>query len=788
MKTRTGKLGRRSHQLRASVVVPLLLVGAASSTALADAASDASAPVSNTVGASGAGDDLGEIVVTAERRQTDIQKTPLAISVVSAQTLDKSFVNDVASLNGTVPSLETTKTSGFENIVTIRGVGSETPEEAPTTVPGVSLYIDGVYISNTVSLDQTLFDIDHLEVLRGPQGALYGQSSTGGTINIVTKQPELNQFSGYGDFSVGNYKLTRERLELNLPIGDTLAVRISGQRYDHEGFTNDTAIPGFREDDAHDTSAKAAVLWHPTDDFTATVTGQWYHAGNHGAAQKNINDPDPDPWSIDQDYPSNFELTTALYHLNLQYDLPYFSIRSVTADQYLKNLQQEDSSRSSFDLIGSYDDVAAWNTTLHNWSEELDLVSKPGGPVDWVLGGFFLRQTSEQFVAEFECNPSATVVCTGNPDVAVLPNIETVVPPNLAYGNDSQVLRKSYSLFGQATWHVTSRFRLTGGYRWNEDTYAQNSFNFSAFGKSTVDHSTLNRVPTFRGEGDFDLTPDNMLYASVARGYKPGGVNGFYGQVVVPSIFEPETNTAFEIGAKNFLLDRSLRLNVDGFYYIYKNMQYIEADPVPFDAGITNIPQVHIFGAEGELSYLAMHNHLNINANLSVEDGKVGAGFRTIDSTVTNAIENTSSFTSPCAFGGAYYNPACWAAVIAGARNIGGNVPPAMPKFSGSLNASYIFDIPTGTLTPRAELIYRGSEWARVFNEPALDYIGAYALVNFSVRYALAGTGLQMQLAGTNLANRDGVNSRYTDPFGTGQTSQQYVAPRQVIFTIGYAF
>ncbi len=217
-------------------------------------------------------------------------------------------------------------------------------------------------------------------------------------------------------------------------------------------------------------------------------------------------------------------------------------------------------------------------------------------------------------------------------------------------------------------------------------------------------------------------------------------------------------------------------------------MQYIEADPFPFDAGITNIPQVHIYGAEGELSYLAMHNRLSINANLAVEDGKVGAGFKTIDSTVTNAIENTTSFTSPCAFGGAFYNPACWAAVIAASKNIGGNVPPAMPKFSGSLNASYIFDIPTGTLTPRAELIYRGSEWARIFNEPALDYIGAYALINVSVRYALANTGLQMQLAGTNLAKRAGINSRYTDPFGTGQTSQQFVAPRQVIFTIGYAF
>ena len=236
MTMRTGIFNRTAHQMRATMLLPLLLAGAISPAAQADATSD-------SANAGSGNEQLGEIVVTAERRETDIQKTPLAISVVSAQSLDKSFVNDVSGLNSTVPSFQATKTSGFENIVTIRGVGSETPEEAPTTVPGVSLFLDGVYVSNTVSLDQTLFDIDHIEVLRGPQGALYGQSSTGGVINVVTKKPVLDQFSGYGDFSVGNYKLTRERAELNLPMGETLAFRVSAQRYDHEGFTTVTRFP-----------------------------------------------------------------------------------------------------------------------------------------------------------------------------------------------------------------------------------------------------------------------------------------------------------------------------------------------------------------------------------------------------------------------------------------------------------------------------------------------------------------------------------------------------------------
>ena len=168
---------------------------------------------------------VGEVVVTAERRSEDIQRTPLALTAVAAQTLDKTFVNDISGLNALVPSLESTKTAGFENIVTIRGIGSETPENDLTTVPGVSLFVDGVYMVNTISIEQTLFDVDHIEVLRGPQGALYGQSSTGGAINIISNQPKLGEFGGMMDFSAGNYALTRERIALNLPLSDTVALR-----------------------------------------------------------------------------------------------------------------------------------------------------------------------------------------------------------------------------------------------------------------------------------------------------------------------------------------------------------------------------------------------------------------------------------------------------------------------------------------------------------------------------------------------------------------------------------
>ena len=731
--------------------------------------------MATTIG--GAETRLDEIVVTAERRATDIQKTPAAITALPGVTLDKSFVTDVTGLNGRVPSLQSTKQSGFENIITIRGIGSETPENDLTTVPGVSLFEDGVYLVNTISLSQALFDVSRIEVLRGPQGALYGQSSIGGAINIVTEQPSLRVFSGATDVSAGTYSLVRARGWLNVPIGDTLALRISAQHFSHDGFTQNLAIPGFREDDADNTATKAALLWKPGDRFSATLTGRWYRSDENGQAQKNVNDPEPSPWRIYQDFPSKSELTAQLYHLNLQYDFDAFSVRSVSAYQGLSSKLAEDSSRSAISLLGAYDDVARYNTHVSNYTEEFDVLSKPGAAFDWIVGGFYLHQTSNQIIVEYEGQGT-------NPILSIPANVETMPPGNLAYGNDAVVRRESESVFAQATLHLTPRLRLTGGGRYNHDSYANRSFNFheAAFGPpSTVTNSASDNVGAFRGEIDYDASPDNLLYASINRGYKPGGVNGAYGQLLIPTTFRHETNTAYEVGAKNSVFDHALRLNVAGFYYVYNDMQYIETDPVPFDAGISNIPSVHIYGVEAEGHYVGAGDRLRINVSLALETGHVQAQYKTIDSTVANAIEQTGA----CYFG---FNPACYPQVLAAAKDIGGARPPAMPTVSGSVNAAYTFETPVGALTPRVELVYRGSEFARIFNEPALDRVPAYTETNLNLDFAPRNSRLRLSVTATNVGNVAGINSKYIDPYGTAQTSLQYIAPRQVIVTVGYGF
>src|SRR5665213_1904153 len=755
---------------RCRTFIPTFVLGALVWSAM-PAHAQTAAGESATSEAGENGNAIAEIVVTAERRATDIQKTPLAITALSQDTLDKSNIVDAAGLNGYVPSLNVTRSGGFETVVTIRGVGSQTPENQPATGPGVSLFIDGVYVADDIAMDQSFFDLDNVEVLRGPQGALYGVSSTGGAINLVTKQPELGKFGGSGDVSLGNYNYHRERAELNIPMGDTFAVRVSGQKLDHDGYSTDTLAPGYKLDDAHDTSSKIAMKWEPTGNFSATLTGQWYLAQDNGAAQKSVNDPNPDPRVLTQDFLPKFDLATQLYHLNLKWDSPWFSISSVSAYQGLQNDLALNATFTTFDAFPDYyDDVPEWTTKVKSYSEELDFLSPNGSKLNWIGGIFLERSTTDTFVIEYEGT-------TPNPDLSVPSNVEQVPPPNLAYGNSTDDVRTSIEPFFQATYPILDSLRATVGGRYNYESHKHHNINFNEFGDNSINMASVvnntfeTHVPTWRAELEYDVTPDSMVYGSFSRGYKPGGVNGNPATALVPLTFQPETNTAFELGSKNFLFDKTLRANVAAFYYLYKNMQYIETDPIPFDQGMANIPSIHIWGAEAEVSYLALQNRLHLNANLTAESGSVQGSTRTLDSTVVNPFYNAPV----CAFGGQYYNPACWAAIIAGARNIEGNQPPDMPRVSGSANISYDFKIPSGTLSPRLEYVYRGSLWARIFNEPSVDRVGAYNLWNVNLSYVPDGSNFMVALTATNLANTAGVNSRYTSPYEAGVTSLEYI-------------
>ena len=390
--------------------------------------------------------------------------------------------------------------------------------------------------------------------------------------------------------------------------------------------------------------------------------------------------------------------------------------------------------------------------------------------------------------------PNPIIDPATDPSIVAVPlGIESApYPDNLSYGNLTHAARQGYAGFGRATYHVTPKLSLTVGVRVNHDSYTNQSFNFSQFGPSTVSHGFNDTVPTGRVEADYQLTPVNLVYASASRGYKPGGVNGKNGQAVVPETFHDETNTAFEVGSKSNFLDRQLRLNVAAFYYLYRNMQYIEYDPVPFDSGISNIPSIHEYGVEAETSFQSRDHHLHLDGSVALENGIVQGNYKTINSTVANAVEGTYSY--PC-FDWAH-DRLLW-------RSRGGLYRRRRGRcgeHKGQVPARHAERSPARSRPPTTSTrALRRADAARPVRLPR-QRVGAH------LQRARAGSGarlwrhqlqpglhpdrheLRLSLTATNAFNVDGVNSKYTDPYGTGQTSQQYIPPRQIIGTVAYRF
>ena len=260
-----------------------------------------------------AGDDdsvrnMNQITVYGEKRETTLQDAPIALSAITSDILDQAGITDPSQLNGYVPGLMITKSGGSERIVTIRGVGQQTPENF-ATIPGVSFHVDGAFLPNSIALNMGFFDVDRIEVLRGPQGTVFGQSSTGGSINIITKQPTLDEYKGTFKATLGDYNYVQGFASYNVPIGETAAIRGSIQQTSHDGYATATSVDGGYElDDADNEHYRIAGLWEPTDKLSTTLSYTLYNDKHNGGALKNLEDPNPDIRELTQDFPAKFRL------------------------------------------------------------------------------------------------------------------------------------------------------------------------------------------------------------------------------------------------------------------------------------------------------------------------------------------------------------------------------------------------------------------------------------------------------------------------------------------------
>jgi iron complex outermembrane receptor protein len=530
--------------------------------------------------------ELTEIVVTAQKRAEDLQKIPAAISAETGNVLVEQGVTDVRGLGQLFPAIELGQDYIYTQI-DIRGVGAN--NDAPALDPAIAFNIDGVYQSRDYGTYGAFYDIDRVEVLRGPQGTLYGRNATGGSINLVTNKP-VDTFEAAADLDLGNYDSKRAFGMLNVPVTDELAVRGAVQYSAHDGYLSS----GFNDQDSM--AGRLQALFKPNSDISLLVGGDFFYDHSLGAHTLiglpfvMPSNPYFDP-ATSGGYFSDFKSWS--FHSQLDWNLGGAILTDILA---FKRVDID----TTDPVVGVF---ATTVSTDKSYSNELRLASvvDPKNPWSWVAGIYLFKETD--YVYQDYFNPYFSSI-TINPDIA----------------------EKSGALFGQATYAIRDGLRLTAGLRYSDDTKTANGqdqtfipeFSFPVANVPDVFGQTWHHVDWKVGI-DTDLTPTSLLYANVATGYLEGGFNLGSTVGLLPN-FQPEKLLAYTVGSKNRFDDNRFQLNVEAFYYDYKDYivsEYLTAGAAAGDFALYNAEKTQIYGAEIETQFLATQRDL-LTVNLAL--------------------------------------------------------------------------------------------------------------------------------------------------------------------------
>jgi iron complex outermembrane receptor protein len=802
---------------------PRRMVGTALSVLLAltgAVAQRVTAETANAVASSSDASDadtLQEIRVVAQKQNIDLQKAPVAITALSGDSLAQLNIVNPIDLNGQVPGLVITSSEGYNRSVSIRGIGFNVPQD-DSAQTSVSYHEDGIYIAFPVALDSGFLDVDHIEVLRGPQGTVFGQNAIGGTINVISKQPTFDGITGFADAQFGSYALVHTSAAVNVPFSSTFAIRAAfDQNYQH-GYVNATEVPGgnYPLNNSNTVHGRIQALWQTTDELSILLRAEYAQAREHEGQGKNIDDPDPNPWNESSDWPGRLIYNQQLAAGTVTYNFSGATLKLLSSYQEVNHhgsVNEDGLSLAITDPIFEPHDVEYFEHNSKSITEEINLSSKPGGVLDWIVGGFYLKSRTtvaydqyNLFVGDPTLNgdPSPNLL-----NVPLNPNtptgqfiINTIYAGQLYFANVGSEGRASESIYGQASYHFTDALRLTAGLRYTHDynsTYFDDFYNLF-YPNTAIFVSQSEDKTTYRVALDYDLTPANLLYGSISTGFKPGGGNISNSPLVVPFQFQPETITAYEIGSKNSFFEKKLNVNLAAFVYQDKNMQFQAEDLINFQGGVDNIPHVEIHGIEGEVAAL-LPLGFRLDSNFTWEKGRITSHFDALDNVSGLAANEAFINSTPnglCVFYGCngvtgvgfngVGSPALNALRSAAYRDVYGNAPPSLPQLIATLNLSQTSTFPGGSsLLSRVGVQYRDDYADTIFGKSPIYTAPPYTMVNLFFDYTLLPKTLDFSLAINNVADRAAVVSRFTNQFG-GETTQVYAAPREFVVGVHYSF
>ena len=730
---------------------------------------------------------IEEMIVTAEKRSESLQDLSQAVTALSFGDIDNRGIDSFVDLSGIAPGVTVAKNEGFKTVIAIRGIGNEANQNAIAN-PSVSYHLDGIYVASPYALHTDFLDVERIEVLRGPQGTLFGQNSTGGAINVVTAAPDTGAFSGNADVSFGNYNLLRARGALNLPLGDRLALRVSAASHRHDGFSRNVVLD--RElDQADSLFGRARLLWTPTDGLRFHLTAQIHDEDTNGAAQKGILDPTPDPRELAQDSANSFELSTRLYSLVAEWDLPNFTAKSLTSYQDDEIAVVRDNDRNDlaslppFTLVPSVFDPEI--NRQKTFTQELNLISAQPlwGKLDWVAGVFYLDTEVDILIREY-----LDFGFDGRFDPVSVAQVRSFAFGDYGFISDSKPERDSFSIYGQGTYNIGYRTRLVAGLRYTHDEVYSEVTNFFGRAGTEVLETKASQV-TGRVVLEQDLGDDTMVYASYTRGFKPGGSNLTFGRenliapILVRQTFAEETVQAWEAGVKAHLANDRYRVNAAVFFYDYENLQYQATDPEVFEGGVGNVPGSDVYGAEVE-AFGFLTDKITIDARLSWLETKITKSHLALDNVLSEAATNAL-----LAQGAFLFGPEIQRARAAAISDVKGNQLPKTPQFTADVMLHYRERLGRwGEFEGSLQYTYRDGFQHRVFNNPVTDQVPSHSLLNLTLSLRPDLHSWRLDFIVTNLTDKDGINARFTDVFGVGATSDELIAPRQYRVRVGLEF
>ncbi len=743
-----------------------------------------------------------DVIVTAEKRNESLQDVSQAVTALTTAEIEVKGLDSIVDLTSIVPGVTVAKNEGYKTIISVRGVGNETNQNA-IAAPSVAYHIDGIFIASPFSLQTDFIGIDRIEVLRGPQGTLFGQNSTGGAINVVTKAPSLDESFSSGSLTVGDYNMTKFSGSASGPIFENVAATFSFTKTKRDGFSTNV-FNGQDLDDDDSYSVRNDYFIDLDDSSSLRIFGQYANIDSNGSAMKGLDDTTVGARNLKQDSLSELKLTSSVLAAIYEKDLGFANLKVLTSSQSDSISVRRDNDRHFYqDAAPSLTGVSTYQRSEYRYETsdvktktfELNLISNEpliDGKLDWTVGAFYMDHEIENHIREYLDEYDSTANAAGQDGILKYVCGEPFADPNYcvdsanlgfgAYGNAAELgfvtdafpERRSLSIFGQTTYSFDNDLRLISGFRYTRDNFltdVSNFFGIELYQEDDTDEETSGRLTL-----EYDLDADSMVYLSQTRGFKPGGTNLTFGAsgdgtpaMVLPT-FKSETLDSTEIGFKTEFLDGRALANVAIFDYTYKNLQVQGTDPDVFKGGVVNIPESEVQGLELEFT-ASLSDSWTIDANFAYLDSEITSSFEYLD----NAKAQRYSFGSE-------------ALRYALRENVKGNELAKTPEITADISLIYSTQLASGdVLNSSLQFVKRDKFFQRIVNNPVQDPVDGYEIINFSsgVDYA---SGWGFDIIVRNIGDEDGMNSAMTDVFGVGATGIEYIPPRQLMTKISYDF